>query len=111
MWQPGETSGFSAADHVAAIYRHAGARLLDYVVVNTRPIRAGLRRKYAHQKALPVENDLVRLAKMGLAVIARDLAQESDKVRHDPEATAQVVLELARQGRERRRPRARAAGT
>jgi len=111
MWQPGETSGFTAADHVAAIYKHAGARLLDYVVVNTRPIGGALRRKYARQKALPVENDLDRLTKMGLAVIARDLAQESDKVRHDPEAVAQVVLELARRAKERRRPRARAAGT
>ncbi len=102
MWQPGETTGFSAADHVAAIHKHAGPRLLDYVVVNTRPIRAALRRRYAYRKALPVENDLDRLAKMGLKVIARDLAQESDKVRHDPEALAQVVLELARQARRRR---------
>jgi len=111
MWQPGETSGFTAADHVAAIYKHAGARLLDYVVVNTRPVRAALRRKYARQEALPVENDLDRLAKMGLTVIARDLAQESDKVRHDPEGAAQVVLELACQARERRRLRTRAAGS
>jgi uncharacterized cofD-like protein len=110
MWQPGETSGFTAADHVAAIHRHAGARLLDYVIVNTRPVRAALRRKYAHQKALPVENDMDRLAKMGVAVIARELAQESDKVRHDPEAAAQVVLELAQQARDCQRPRSRAAG-
>ena len=109
MWQPGETIGFTAADHVEAIHRHAGARLLDYAVVNTRPIRATLRRKYAHRKALPVENDLDRLAKMGLAVIARDLAQESAKVRHNPEALAQVVLELARQARNRRRRRTRIA--
>lgn len=109
MWQPGETSGFTAADHVEAINRHAGPGLLDYAVVNTRPIRAALRRKYASRKALPVENDVDRLEKMGIKVIARELAQESEKVRHEPEALAQVVLELAREARRGRR-RVLAAG-
>jgi uncharacterized cofD-like protein len=104
MWQPGETSGFSAADHVAAIHKHAGAKLLDYVIMNARPISASLRRKYARLRALPVENDFHRLARMGLNLISRDLLQESHRVRHDPAATAQVVLELAREARRRRRP-------
>lgn len=109
MWQPGETTGFSAADHVAAIYKHSGAKLLDYVVVNTRPISAAQRRKYARQKAQPVPNDVARLERMGVAVIARELTQELDKVRHHPEAVARVVLELAQEARERRRPRLRTA--
>lgn len=108
MWQPGETTGYTAADHVAAIHQHAGPGLLDYAVVNTRPIRAALRRKYASRQALPVENDLDRLEEMGVTVIARELAQESDKVRHEPGALARVVLELAAQAR-RRRPRVRTA--
>jgi len=103
MWQPGETTGFTAADHVAAIHKHAGARLLDYVVVNTRPISDPLRRKYARQKALPVVNDLDRLARLNVEVIARDLLQECGKVRHDPEAIAGVALELAQEARRRRR--------
>src|SRR5581483_5627667 len=40
MSQPGETTGFSAADHVKAIDEHAGRALLDVVVLNTTPIRA-----------------------------------------------------------------------
>ena len=103
MWQPGETTGFTAADHVAAIYKHARAKLLDYVVVNTRPICESLRRKYARQRAQPVANDLDRLAAMGLTIIGRDLLEESEKVRHDPEAIAAVALELAAEGRRRRK--------
>ena len=38
MWQPGETIGFRASDHVEAIHRHAGMRLIDVAVVNTRAI-------------------------------------------------------------------------
>jgi uncharacterized cofD-like protein len=102
MWQPGETTGFTAADHVAAIYKHARAKLLDYVVVNTRPIGESLRRKYSGQRAQPVANDLDRLAAMGLTIIGRDLLEESEKVRHNPGAIAAVALELAAEGRRRR---------
>jgi uncharacterized cofD-like protein len=102
MWQPGETVNFTAADHIHAIYKHAGVKLLDYAVVNTRPISEPLRRKYARRNALPVENDLDRLFQMGLTIIGRDLLQESEQVRHDPAALACVALELAIEGRKRR---------
>jgi uncharacterized cofD-like protein len=103
MWQPRETINFTAADHVAAIAGHARANLLDYAVVNTRPIGEALLRKYAGEMARPVENDLDRLASLGVQVIARDLAQEEEKIRHDPDAVAAVALELAAEGRRRRK--------
>src|SRR5208282_4761882 len=40
MWQPGETIGFRASDHVSALNRHAGGDLIDVAVVNTRAITA-----------------------------------------------------------------------
>jgi uncharacterized cofD-like protein len=103
MWQPGETGSYTAADHVAAIREHAGMNLLDYVVVNTRPIGASILRKYARQEALPVENDLERLDAMGVKIIGRELAQGTVKIRHDPAATAEVIMELATEGRRRKR--------
>src|SRR5438270_217681 len=40
MSQPGETTQFSASDHVAAILRHAGRRqVIDMCVLNSRSIR------------------------------------------------------------------------
>ena len=99
MWQPGETVGFQASDHIAAIHRHAGTQLLDVAVVNTRAISARQRHKYAAQKAQSVLNDVDRLAEMGLLVVARDLLAEGEVVRHDSKATAEVALELARRGR------------
>jgi len=36
MWQPGETANFRASDHVAALDRHAGRKLIDVCVVKTR---------------------------------------------------------------------------
>jgi uncharacterized cofD-like protein len=102
MWQPGETTDFRASDHVRAIHRQARGKLLDYAVVNIRPIRASLKKRYARECALPVENDLDALFKIGVKVMAGNLASSADLVRHDPAATASVVLQLAQEGRRRR---------
>jgi uncharacterized cofD-like protein len=108
MWQPGETIDYSAADHVAAIHKHAGMPLIDCVLVNTRPVSKALLRRYARARAKPVEADLARLRKMGLTVVEGDFLEESDMVRHNPEALARAVLELAGE-RQRRRLASRAA--
>jgi uncharacterized cofD-like protein len=103
MWQPGETIGFRASDHVEAIHRHAGLELLNVVVVNTRSITAKQRRKYAAEEVQSVVNDVDRLAAMSLQVVAEDLLGDGDIVRHDPRATAGIALALARRGRMFRR--------
>ena len=102
MWQPGETLDFTAADHVQAVIDHAGVNFFDYVVINTRPVRSELLKRYARQHALPVMNDAGHLEAMGLKVVGRELAQEGDKIRHDPRATAAVAIELAAEGRRRK---------
>lgn len=105
MWQPGETTEFRASDHIRAIHRHARGKLLDYAVVNIRPIQAALKKRYARQEALPVENDLDAIFKLGVKVVAGNLASNASVVRHDPAATAAVVVRLAQEGRKQREPR------
>ena len=102
MWQPGETINFTAADHVDAIQAHAGLKILDAVALNTAPISGSVQRRYAVQQALPVENDLGRLEKLGLKIIARPLASVGVKIRHDPALLADVAVHLAGEGRRRR---------
>ena len=102
MWQPGETSEFTAADHVRALHRHAGGKFLDYAVVNIRAITSAMKKRYARESALPVENDLDALFKLGIKVMAGNLASHGDTVKHDPTATAAVVVKLAQEGRRRR---------
>ena len=98
MWQPGETTQFSASDHIRAIHQHAGGKFLDYAVVNIRPITSAMKKRYARKTAMPVENDIDAIFKMGLKVMAGNLAQHGEKVRHDPAATAAVVIKLAQEG-------------
>jgi uncharacterized cofD-like protein len=108
MWQPGETIGFRASDHVRSVLDHAGVDLLDYAVVNTRPIKAVQRRRYAREEAKPVENDFDTLQAMGVNVVATELSSGGDKVRHDPASIADVSIRLARESRARRKARSKA---
>jgi len=102
MTQPGETTNFSASDHVSAIDRHAGGKILDSVVVSTSRISPAVRSRYAEQNAAPIENDVAALEKMGLEVVGALLLQKGPQVRHNPDAIARVALELARASRKRR---------
>jgi len=102
MSQPGETTGLLASDHIRAIHLHAGRKILDYAVVNTRPITSAVKKRYAREEAKPVENDIDAILKMGVKVLAGSLAQHGDKARHEPLAAAAVVMKLAQEGRRRR---------
>lgn len=103
MWQPGETIEFSASQHVEAIHMHAGRPLTDCVVLNSAPIPPALKRKYARVHVRPVENDIARLNAMSLKVVTADLVAVAgprrNKLRHSPEALAEVVIDLASRSR------------
>jgi len=101
MSQPGETTNFTASDHVMAVREHAGGELIDCVVMSNSRISAGLRRSYAEQNSAPVECDAEAIERMGLRVLQADLVQKGIKVRHNPAATARVAIDLAVEGRKR----------
>ncbi len=102
MWQPGETMGYTASEHVEAINRHAGGGVLDCVVVNTRPMHKRLLEHYAKLGVGPVKNDLNRLTIMGLSIVARDLLEETGVIRHNPDMLAATAIMLAEEGRRKR---------
>jgi uncharacterized cofD-like protein len=102
MWQPWETMSYSAADHAQAIHDHGGKGTIERVILNTTPLAASQRRRYASEKVYPVELDTPRLLEMGLEVVGRPLLFKGPKVRHDPEAIARIAMELAAESRTRR---------
>ncbi len=101
MDQPGETTGMSASDHVAAVLKYFSRPLVDYAVVNTASIEKRLLARYASHRALQVENDLDRLKSLGVGVVALPLLARGEKVRHDPTLIARIAVELAKKGRRR----------
>lgn len=93
MTQPGETDGFSASDHVHAIFDHVGDSIFDTVIVNSnRYVPAALLDKYAAEERFPVNADVTKLKKLGLEVLAADLLAPQELVRHDSNRLARLVL-------------------
>jgi uncharacterized cofD-like protein len=92
MTQPGETDGYSVADHVRAIYEHAREQLFDYVVVNRAPATSSILHRYGVRGAKPVAASLDELRHMGPTCITGDLLQQDGVVRHDPRRLAQLLL-------------------
>ncbi len=99
MWQPGETTGMSAADHVRAIQEHAACRLVDFAVLNNQPIAPGLLRRYAREHALPVRNDLTELRAMGVRVVELPLLESGAKSAIRRTASPPPPVELAKKSR------------
>jgi uncharacterized cofD-like protein len=96
MTQPGETDGFSAVDHLAAVYRHGAAGLVDDVVVNDTPVSAELAAAYGAHGAQRVAVDDAALRELGVRVVHADVAAGSDVFRHDPQRLAAILVRLAR---------------
>jgi uncharacterized cofD-like protein len=93
MTQPGETLGYTLADHVRAIYEHTSPDLFDWVIINRQPISGRLLRRYRSQGAEPVKFDLDELQGMGLRCVLDSLVDEQHVVRHDAARLARLLLE------------------
>ena len=94
MTQPGESRGYSAAGHVRALHDHAGRKLFDVVILNSRPVSAALRRRYAEEGAAPVQNDLAEVRALGVVPVLADVLVEDRVARHDPHRLAKLLFKL-----------------
>lgn len=102
MSEPGETDGYSAADHLRAVYDHAADARVDVVVVNNRSAPESALGRYASQGAFPVPVDETELGAMGLAVVAAPLLADGPVVRHETDTLARLLVKLAVEGRRAR---------
>jgi uncharacterized cofD-like protein len=101
MTQPGETDGYTVADHVRAIYAHTGGRTFDWVVINHARISPALLRHYRADGAEPVVPDVASLQRLGLRCVFDDLVEEDGVVRHDSARLTRLLLEEFVPGRPR----------
>ncbi len=99
MTQPGETTGMTASQHIAAILEHAGEKILDCAILNGSAIPTGVSRRYSAEGATPVENDVDAVRKLGVRPVLADLVSvdtvaRRSVLRHNPERLARAVLSL-----------------
>ncbi len=98
MTQPGETTGYTASDHVNAIACHTGANYIDYCIVNTQEVPDVFLQKYRLENASQVQVDYDKFEHMPTKLIAKNLLfvdKENMILRHDYVKLAQTILQLA----------------
>ncbi|MCU9593210.1 YvcK family protein [Caldibacillus thermolactis] len=95
MTQKGETYGFTASDHVRAIYDHIEPRSIQKVIVNNGPIPTDAEIRYKGELATPVVVDKKELNSLGVEVIAESIVKMEDGVlRHDTNKLAKLIYDL-----------------
>jgi uncharacterized cofD-like protein len=108
MTQPGETDGYTAADHVQAIYNHVAGHIFDVVIINNNlQIPPGLATQYAVEGACPVLPDKERLAGMGVEVLETNLLDVDGQVLHNRDKLARLIVSQAIQSGKRKNKRKR----
>jgi uncharacterized cofD-like protein len=101
MTQPGETDGFTASDHVTAMYEHVGTPFLDTIIVNTADVPEEVLEKYAEKGSAPVVCDIEQLRALGLQVVADQfIAYEDGFLRHNAKVVSQKVVSILKRGKE-----------
>jgi uncharacterized cofD-like protein len=97
--EPGETDGYTAADHLVALRRHAPEVPIHDVLLNATPVLDGRVEAYAASGASQVAPDVELLRALGHRPVLRDLLGAGSKIRHDPHKVAAAILELVREAR------------
>ncbi|WP_373897548.1 uridine diphosphate-N-acetylglucosamine-binding protein YvcK [Haloimpatiens sp. FM7315] len=94
MTQPGETDEFKVSDHIKAIHKHIGERVLDYVVVNNEKINNDLVDKYKLKTSHLVFCDEEEIKRMNVSVVKENLISiRKGLIRHDTEKLSSVLIE------------------
>jgi uncharacterized cofD-like protein len=102
MTQPGETFGYTIADHVRAIHRHTGPGLVQAVVFNNEPIPDDVLARYHAIGAEPVRTDAAEIGRLGLLGVSGNLVEVHGVVRHHAQNLASLLVSQFIQQKKRR---------
>ena len=94
MTEPGETDGYTAADHVEAIRRHAPLIRIHDALLNSTAIPTDLAAAYGTKGACAVSLTPQAIEAMGCRPVERALLARGPKIRHDPAKLAHALLDL-----------------
>ena len=94
MTQPGETDGYTARAHRETIRQYAPEINFDFVIVNDRRISAEQAELYAAEGAyqIGIDDPIDDALDQTTEVVRADLLDAGEKVRHNADRLAEVVL-------------------
>ncbi|MCW6051578.1 YvcK family protein [Microcoleus sp. A2-C5] len=95
MTQPGETDGYSVADHIRAIDRACGRPLFDAVVVQGKVPSAKSLIRYSQENSYPVVLDREAVTQLGRRIVIANVMDEDKNtglIRHNSPRLAGMLL-------------------
>lgn len=100
MTQPGETDGYSVANHIEAMDQACGRPLFNAVLVQKYPPSQLALDRYAQENATLVALDAEKIHHLGRQIVLAPIMTEDSiqhQVRHDPKRLARVLIQWYRQ--------------
>jgi uncharacterized cofD-like protein len=94
MTQPGETTGYTAGDHIQALIDHVGHHFIDVVIVNNEVIPSEYLDLYLEEGAEQVDFDEERLKSFGIGLVCDNIIQYGTLVRHDAKKVSDLLVSL-----------------
>lgn len=95
--QPGETDHFGARDHIRTVMDCLGPNVLSHALVNTN--RAPATFIKPEWRVDPVVDEDLGSFEREITVVRRDVVNDNNALRHDPEKLAAALLDIARRPR------------
>ena len=93
MTQPGETTDYTVASHINALFKHAGGKhIVDAVLVNNS-LPDNISEGYAQNGSIPVRLDMENINPIGVEIVSQKLIQENKQglVRHSSNRVARAI--------------------
>jgi uncharacterized cofD-like protein len=94
MTQEGETDGYTVSEHLAAIFKHTGLKVVDYVIANNKLPSDDVLKRYEKEKAYPVKIDREALSGMGVTLVQDKLFADGPYIRHSPAQLAKMIMKI-----------------
>ena len=94
MTQRGETEGYTAYDHLAAIEKHSYEGIADMMIVNNATVPEYLLERYAEENAAPVHIDTENILKHTKLIQGNLMLIQDGRVRHNFSRLARTVVQL-----------------
>ena len=95
MTQPGETEGYTASDHVVALFRHSCQGLFDICLANSQSVPPAVARRYAAEGSEVILCDQAACEALGVELISRPVSTiENGWIRHSPGHLGRELMEL-----------------
>ena len=103
MTQPGETTGYTVADHIESIDRACGQRLFDAVLVQKNPPSTDCLQYYAEENSYPVLLDRDDVKQLGRSIFAVNVMEEDPNnsyLRHNSRRLAKALIHFYRRAQD-----------